>query len=468
MLSKSDFMKYKECPCALWLQKVRPDLLPPLDDATRHVFAMGNQVDREARRLFPGGKEIEGFVFDGWRNTQKALSEGHEALFQPTVVAGQIHARADMLTRNVARGAWDIREVKMSTKVKEEHVTDLAFQLVCFRDAHINIDKTYLVHINGRYVRRGEVDPEKLFRAEDITEDVRKEVLRVRRDIPKALEITKWPKQPTRKNVDLCVDEKTCEYLGYYLHELPEALREELRALRAAPPRPNPSIITIDVARIKRALMGLRLPLQYLDYETYSPAIPMFDGYRPYEAVTFQYSLHLQKEFGGKPSQVEYLHDKLSDPGPALAEHLRKHALPGGTFVAWYATFEKARNDEMAKRLPAFDGFFAEVNDRMFDPINLFKKKGGAYFHSDFGGSASLKKVLPVIVPELSYGDLAIQKGDVASYSWPVLIDPTVPAEKRTQLKADMLEYCGRDTLAMVKIVEHLDEIARKGQKRLL
>jgi hypothetical protein len=468
MLSKSDFMKYKQCPCALWLQKCRPDLLPPIDTGLQHVFDMGNQVDREAHTLFPGGHHVEGFVFDGWRNTQKAFAEGHEVLFQPTAVAGELHARADILTRNRSLAGWDIREVKMTTRVKEEHITDLAFQLICFRDARVDVAKTYLVHINGRYVRRGAINPKKLFAQEDVTEEVRKEVLRVRREIPKALAILKWGNKPTQKNVDACVDSESCEYLGYYLKELPNPIRQELMDERAETPRPNPPVITVDTDRIQRALSGIHQPMQFLDYETYSPAIPMFDGYRPYEAVTFQYSLHTQQKYGGKTSHVAYLHDKLSDPAPELAAHLQKHALPGGTFVAWYATFEKTRNDEMARRLPSFELFFASVNRRMFDPINLFKRKGGAYFHSDFGGSASLKKVLPVIVPELSYGDLAIQKGDVASYSWPVLIDPTVPAEKRKKLREDMLEYCSRDTLAMVKIVEHLDEVARKGQKRLV
>ncbi len=460
MLSKSDFMKYKRCPCELWLQKCRPDLLPPADAGLEHVFAMGNQVDREARLLFPGGHEVQGFVFDGWRNTQKALSEGHEAIFQPTVVADQIHARADILTRNRAQGSWDIREVKMTTKVKEEHIIDLAFQLTCFRTAHVEVSKTYVVHVNPRYVRHGEINPQKLFTMEDVTEEVRKEVLRVKREIPKALEITKWGRKPTQKNVDACVNTETCEFLGYYLHELPAAIREELMELRAGEPRRNPPVIAIDADRIRRALSGLHQPFQFLDYETYSPAIPMFDGYRPYEAVTFQYSLHVQAESGAKPSHDAYLHDKLSDPAPSLAAHLREHSRPGGAFIAWYATFEKTRNDEMARRLPSFAQFFASVNQRMFDPINLFKKKGGAYFHSDFGGSASLKKVLPVIVPELSYKGLAIQKGDVASYSWPTLIDPTVPAEKRKTLRENMLEYCGLDTLAMVKIMEHLKQVS--------
>ncbi len=467
MLSKSDFMKYVECPCLLWLQKCRPDLLPPVDAATERLFAAGREVDLESRKLFPGGKEVAGFVFDGWRNTQRALAEGHEVLFQPTAVAGQLHARADILTRNREAGAWDIREVKMATRVKDEHLTDLAFQYLCFRNAKVEVKRTHLVHINNRYIRRGAVDPRKLFASEDVTEQVQKEALRVRRQIPKALAVLEWGRVPGERNVKACVDEKTCEYLGSYLAELPAPLRAKLEELRAKEPLPNPPIIRINGLKIKKAIQDLHRPFQFLDYETFSPAIPMFDGYRPYEAVTFQYSLHLQDTPDAKPRHVAYLHDQMSDPAPALSAHLRQHALPGGTFVAWYARFEKDRNTEMGKRLPEFEPFYASVNDRMYDPIALFKKKGGSYFHSDFMGSASLKKVLPVLAPELSYKDLAIQEGETASNGWPTLIDPHTPAAKRDKLRDDMLAYCGRDTLAMVRIMEHLDEVTSDGKRRL-
>src|SRR5512142_343156 len=165
MLSKSDFMKYAECPCLLWLHKRRPDLLPPdIDEGLEQIFENGKKVDLEARKLFPEGEEVRGMVLEGWDNTRRALRSGASVLFQPTAVAGDIHARADILTRS--RNGWAIREVKSSTKVKEDHYLDLAFQRICFERARVPVAATHLVHINNRYVRHGDIDPDKFFSSE--------------------------------------------------------------------------------------------------------------------------------------------------------------------------------------------------------------------------------------------------------------------------------------------------------------
>jgi hypothetical protein len=323
----------------------------------------------------------------------------------------------------------------------------------------VPIDRTYLVHVNNRYVRRGEVEPKKLFATEDVTAAVKIAMAEMKGDLKEALEITSWPKKPGQANVDACVDPASCEYLGYYVNELPQRIRVRLEEMRRVDPLPDPPIVRIDKRAISRQLSGLRYPLQFLDYETYSPAIPMFDGYRPYERVTFQYSLHIQDSPGAKVRHAEYLEQSNVDPTSRLAAHLKSSTERGGTFVAWNAAFEKGCNTEMGKRNPEFADFFDSVNDRMYDPMWIFKKKNGSYNHSGFEGSASLKKVLPVIVPELSYESLAIQEGSTASNSWPVLTDPKTSTTKKRKLYKDMLDYCGLDTLAMVRILGHLQSV---------
>lgn len=458
MLSKSDFRSYLECPCLLWLEKVRPDLLPPdFNDDLQAIFEEGRKVDLESRKLYPGGFEVPGFVREGWKHTQTALKAGHDTLFQPTAISGEIHARADILTRSGQ--TWDLREVKSSTQVKDDHILDLAFQRLCFDGAKVPIGRTFLIHVNNRYVRHGDIEPKKLLLAEDVTSAVNTAVPEMRGDIKEALKVIGWGRKPDERNVDACTDPADCEYLGYYLKLLPARLRAKLEAMRYEEPLPNPPVIDVDKAGLRRLLGTLRYPLQFLDYETFFPAIPMFDGYRPYQHVTFQYSLHTQDAPGAKLRHAEYLEDQAVDPTVRLAEHLRGNVASGGTFIAWNATFEKGRNQEMGERAPKFAKFFRSVNERMFDPMYIFKKKGGYYRHSGFQGSASLKKVLPVIVPSLSYQDLTIQEGGTASASWPILTDPKTPIVKRNRLRKAMLDYCALDTRAMPAILNHLKSV---------
>jgi len=93
----------------------------------------------------------------------------------------------------------------------------------------------------------------------------------------------------------------------------------------------------------------------------------------------------------------------------------------------------------------------------MYDLMQPFKK--GYYVHKDFKGSASIKKVLPVLVPELSYKALNIQEGGTASESWLKVANPEIPQAERNQTAQDMLAYCRLDTLAMAKILEVLNKL---------
>jgi hypothetical protein len=221
----------------------------------------------------------------------------------------------------------------------------------------------------------------------------------------------------------------------------------------------NP-VTDIDKKALKAELDGLVFPLYFLDYETFSPAVPWFDGYRPWQCCTFQYSLDVLRAPGGELEHYEYLVDEMRDPAPVIAETLAKQIGKTGTVISWYMPFECSRNVELGRLLPQYESFFADVNERMFDLMTIVKK--GYYDDSRFEGSASIKKVLPVMCPELSYDALAIHEGGTASASWPKLIDTAIAPGEKEKLRADMLAYCGLDTLAMVEIYRRFSDIVSK------
>jgi hypothetical protein len=152
--------------------------------------------------------------------------------------------------------------------------------------------------------------------------------------------------------------------------------------------------------------------------------------------------------------------DNLADPAPAIAASLAQHIGKKGSIIVWNMTFEASRNAELGRMLPKYAAFFADMNERMFDLMMIVKK--GSYTDSRFGGSASLKKVLPVLCPELAYDDLAIHEGGTASMSWPLLTDPSMSPAAKENLRADMLAYCGRDTQAMVGILGVMEKKAKE------
>lgn len=141
----------------------------------------------------------------------------------------------------------------------------------------------------------------------------------------------------------------------------------------------------------------------------------------------------------------------------SLLEHLSAKIGPRGSVLVWNKGFEMSRNKEMAGLHPMYADFLNDLNERIYDLgdfINL-----GYYLHPGFKGSWSLKNVLPVMVPELSYEDLEIGKGDQAMMAWYEMVYGNLPQDEIEKTKEDLLKYCELDTLGMVRIWEKLGEL---------
>lgn len=441
-------MKYVECPVYLWMAKHKPELIPEDTPEVRRILEMGREVDDFSRKLFSGGVEVEGYNQEGWQNTQKIIADGAKILFQPTVVAGELTCRADILEKD--GNGWIINEVKAATRVKKEYPYDVAFQQICFENADIRVAGANLIHINNQYIRKGEIDPKKLFVSEDIADAVLEKTPETKRLIPLALEVLKNQEAPNEEFLALCFNPRTCEYLKIYL----ESTGKKPDLLEIEP--------STDLTGIKEKLSELKYPLYFLDYETHSSAIPSFDGTRPYQNVPFQYSLIVMESPRAEPKYFEFLARKFENPVPELLLRLKKDLGSEGSVIVWNESFEKRCNEEMARMEPAYAKFLQNVNDRVFDLMLIFKFKNQLYVRSEFQKSASLKKVLPIVCPELSYESLVIREGGEASLSWLTLTDPKEPESTRNKLAENMLEYCKRDTEAMVCILKKLWEEIKK------
>jgi hypothetical protein len=214
----------------------------------------------------------------------------------------------------------------------------------------------------------------------------------------------------------------------------------------------------IDKSSIKQLLNELEYPLYFLDYETVSSALPMFSGCTPFQQIPFQYSLHVLRTPDSEIEHYEYLGtDSETAPMPELLASLRSHIGDTGSVIVWYKVFETGRNTEMANAYPEYADFLSNVNDRIFDLMEVFSKQH--YVHHDFKGSSSIKYVLPVIIPEFSYKEMEIQNGLVASIRWYDAVMGVVDKEQAKKTYGDLIKYCCLDTLAMVKIHEYLARI---------
>ncbi|MFC2119732.1 DUF2779 domain-containing protein [Bacteroidota bacterium] len=216
----------------------------------------------------------------------------------------------------------------------------------------------------------------------------------------------------------------------------------------------------IDKEAIKNFLSDLNYPLFFMDFETFQPAVPLYNNSKPYQQIPFQYSIHLEDKIDGELKHSEFLAEPGEDPRVKFIEGLLNDVEGKGDIVVYNKSFEITRLKEIARDFPQYADEIEKLILRIKDLMIPFQRK--FYYAPEMKGSYSIKAVLPSLVPELSYDELEINEGGLASITFESMqteTDMMIIAETKKQL----LEYCKLDTLAMVKILEKLQAIIEKN-----
>jgi hypothetical protein len=473
-LTKTAYLSFLKCPPEFWLEYHEPLLVAePITLEHEHLRQQGYAVENLVRKL-----------------ARFQPNETHVVDFQRTFQTADLAARSDVVVTDNATGEIDIYEIKSTNSVKDEHYDDVAFQKVAAQRMGERVRGAYIITMNGEYVRQGEIDVEQLFTVTDVTAETNARLTDTEDRIRMALDYLSTVPVPSL--ADYCTANKLdCRFLKLHFQGLPDYtifdivfLKHDKRRdlltrgiidIRDVPddfPLSPKQRTQVDVARsgatvidheaIARRMDAWEYPLQFLDYETLAYAIPQFDGVRPYQQMVFQYSLHTIDRPGAPLRHSEYLSHGDDNPPRPVAEHLRDAMPEIGTVFVWYEAFEKARNDEMAAMFPDLAEFFNEVNAKTVDLMKIFSDS--LYIHRDFKGRTSIKNVMPVLVPSLSYDDLGISGGLTATIKWfRAATWRNMTDAERQQIFNDLHEYCTLDTLAMVEIYNVLKSLGRSA-----
>ena len=462
-LTKTDFMLYLSCPKSLWVLK-----------NDRKNYTEG-EFSLFAEKLKKEGYEVEDYVKMVFDN-----DDNREADFQASFESQDgLYSRVDAL-ESLPNGKNILYEIKSATNPKKEFIKDICFQKICCEKTGTKIDKTYLVHLNKKYIKVGKIIPEELIVFKDVTDEVESIYEETKIEIDEALSFLKLPK--ININSCSCIEKSRsnhCDTFGYFnntisktsIYMLPrlsnkkrlDLLEKNIFELKDIPKDYDLSDIQenvwisaklnkpqINIKDIMDLLATYEYPIHFFDYETYGSAIPLVDGVSPHKQFPVQYSLHVLNQ-DGLLTHKEFLQEtaRLSYN---LVEKMEEDFGKIGSIVTWHASFEKTQNKEMAKWFPDKVGFLNNLNDRIVDLEDFFKK---SYVDVGFNGSTSIKKVLPIVCPnENGYSNLEINSGSEAMDAWKRMIDEK--NDKAEILARDLLEYCKMDTLAMVEIFKFL------------
>jgi hypothetical protein len=488
-ISKSDFLKYQSCPSYLWLWKHKQGVVPvDEEEMIRQRLEQGNEVERVARKLFPDGVLVESINDAARDETTKIIDEGATTIFQATAITDSgLFAMADVIQYDADSESWTLFEVKSTNTVKKEHIYDVTFQKITFEEAGYKIGKVGVIYLNKEYKRKTEIDPKELLLEDDVSSQVEEIKETIERQAHDALEMVKRSEEPKGCSCRLKTRSNHCPTFHYLNPDIPEysvfnisrignktlavLVDGETYNVEDVPEDIKLSVIQqnqVSVAKSKEPIIDRKAiaeflseaeyPLYFLDYETVSTAIPLFNGCTPYQQIPFQYSLHILVSPDAELEHFEFLaRDSKEPPSKELIQSLALHIADKGSVVVWYKSFETRRNTEMGNLYPECKALMESINSRVIDLMDVFSKQ--YYVHHKFNGSSSIKKVLPVLVPEFSYKDLDIQNGLSAAIRWHEAVSGSVDKDTAETVYESLLKYCCLDTLAMVKIYEFLKKV---------
>ena len=488
-LTKSLFCEAVQCPRMLWLRLHRPDLF----DASvqdEHLFDTGNRVGEAARGLFgPCARVPFGYRSSMAEETRRLLEAGETNIAEASFEQDGLFCSVDIL-RVLPDGAVEICEVKSGTSVKDIHLWDAAFQMHVLSLCGLRVERVCVVHINSEYVRRGDLDLQQLFAIEDVTD----RCLALQENTANTVAFLRTylarEEEPACPLGEQCFSPYECGFWAHCSEHLPKpnvfdlagmqlkkkaefcrqgivsfadlasqpklsaAVRQQIdHELRDLPP-------DIDRDRVRLFLREQRFPLYFLDFESFQPAIPLYEGSRPYEQIPFQYSLHILETEDGPLLHREYLARPGEDPRRELAEQLCRDIPASACVLAYNMSFEKGRIKALAGLYPDLAEHLASIGENIQDLMVPFRSKW--VYARAMQGSYSIKYVLPALFPDdpdLDYHSLDnVHNGAEASSAFEAM--ESMDEAEAEGLRKDLLRYCGLDTLAMVKIRQKLCELA--------
>ena len=484
-LSKSTFIRGLQCEKSLYLYKHNYRLKDPTPSSLQAVFDQGTNIGLLAQELFPYGADASPEnhfkMVESVGKTLKFISQGESIIYEATFQYNNVLAALDILVKD--EEGWKAFEVKSSTKVSETYIKDAAIQYYTITNSGVDLKDISIVHINNQYTKDGELDIHQLFTIESVYDQVLEFLPQIPNEVLRLKNVIESPEVP---NVDIgnhCSEPYDCDFKGTCWKHIPDYSVFNISRLNKDKKFDlyNQGVITLDdidlgqtdlnpnqvlqvqsevnrtthfdVEEIRNFTNGLNYPLYFLDFETIGPAVPKYNGSRPYQQLVFQYSLHIHETSTSEIEHREYLADPSKDPRIGFIEQLIHDCETCGDILVYNIGFERGKLNDLIDVFPEYSNELREIINRLKDLMIPFQQKW--YYTPEMRGSYSIKYVLPALVPELSYNDLDIKEGGTASNTFLSMVNETFEGDVH-KTRRQLLEYCELDTYAMVKILEKL------------
>ena len=484
ILSKSTFLQGLQCDKRLFLYKHHYNWQDPVSEKQQAVFDRGHKVGKLALELYPNGIDASPSSPRAYakaaEHTRELIENGTDIIYEAAFIYNEVLVYADILVRHGNK--WRVYEVKSSTSISETNIIDVSVQYYVISNTGLEIEDISIIYINNEYLRIGELNLQQLFNIESLLPDTVDNQLWIDEEVDRLKGVVAQKSIP---HIDIglhCTDPYQCSFIGHCWSHIPEDSIFDINRMHLNRKfelyddgiinlddipedliLPASQQLQVDVHKsgetyinndsIRAFLNMFDYPLYFMDFESFQPAIPLYNNSKPYQQIPFQYSLHYQKSSKSELKHYEFLAKPESDPRLPFIESLLKDTESTGKIVVFNKSFEIGRLNEIARDLPEYENDIIDLNDRILDLMIPFQKKW--YYSAEMKGSYSIKAVLPALVPELKYENLEIKDGASASMAFEGLLEET-DMMRAEEVRCNLLEYCRLDTLAMVEILNKL------------
>ena len=488
LLTKTKITSGLQCKKKLWF-----DIHQPNENEDSFLFHSGNRFGEVIKKYYGQGLDLTDIKKDYLKAielTNEAInSKDCKVIYEAAFLYHDTLVRTDVLIRD--NESWNLLEAKSSTKLKSEHIPDIAIQAFIARSRILNLSKIKLIHMNSDFIYEGNNNYKNLIKEVDITEEIIAEEDKVQNYIKDFKKLTSIKSSSPEismgeqcKKPHICIYQEKCRSLlpktkkvsyeilpnktkklqNYcienkivHLEDIPQDIFvNNIHKVIQASHKNNKEWINVDLKMIMEKYIW---PFYFMDFETINQGVPIIKGTGPYSSLPFQWSVHEWQHIDQEIKLEEgksFLNFDNQDIERKFVETLIEAVGSKGTIFAHNAPTEisvlkKLRDKDSCKDLASK---INAIIDRIEDTLPLVRNN---FYHPIMKGEYGIKKIIKSIPSSVNYEEENnIEGGMGAQLAWFVCTDPNTTNEEKEMQKKLLIEYCAKDTLAIYFLIKYL------------
>ncbi len=486
-ISKSAFIKSEQCLKHFYLYKNHPYLRDNLSKEKQLIFKRGNDVGVFAQQIFPNGIDVTiGEKRDQQLFAQKTkdlIEKGETTIYEATFIYDNLLVMVDILHK--IDNEWTAYEVKSSLKITETYVKDACFQYYVIKNCLPNLVDFNLLTLNSKYVLGAELDIQNLFKTTSILKDAQKNTDYFSHKTTEAKLVLEQGKIPDIKIGTHCFQPYTCDFLGscwknttsknsiFSLGKLSkntlfELYNQNIKSIEELTANNDIEILNrkeiqvqisanklnteqIDRAEIKKFISDIKEPICSLDIEVWMPALPYYEGTKPFQQIPFLFSMVSYKN--NELEKFSYFKPIENDNRLEFLETILEKTKSFNTILMYDKSLEESVLNQLAELYPTYRKDINALKQKIIDIAEPIQKAN--YYHPNMQGNFTLKSIAPILNSEFDFNALSIQSGITAMYIYESLLLQTNIFEAQ-QIKEQLIEYCEMDALVTLAFYNYL------------